>query len=214
MKCSTMELKEMLEFLKKKFGDGLVSVYVKGSYAMNEMREGSDIDLVVIFKETARVVFESLKGHEKYGLYSVSGLSLEELESGVKKGKGSSPGYFMYMVSEYKLLLGEDLAGKYFAKSAEDAFKDHKWYVEKMVVPGYEKGKNGFSELVKSCLWVEYNYTRKNGLKPYYSYKDIVDRSGKEIVLKAYSYWKEQPSEKEKDSFLQEFRDYLHSLKS
>ena len=195
-------------FIKEKFGEDLYSVYVKGTYVMGEMTEDSDVDLVVIFKENSREVFSELKGHMKFGNISISGFSLEELRTGVKKGKGSSPKNFMRMVEYYKLLYGQDVSKKNFPQqSKKESYDLLKEFIKQEMLPNY-KIKYGFSDLVKACLWLEFNHLALSK-DVNYSYKYISNNTDKELVKKAYKYKFEKPNEEEKEIFLKKFEKLL-----
>ncbi|MFT4260852.1 MAG: nucleotidyltransferase domain-containing protein [Candidatus Woesearchaeota archaeon] len=165
-----------IEYINEHLGEGVFAIYLKGSYLMKEMLPKSDIDLVVIFKESLRPTFNKIKGHEVLGPVSISGYSLDELKSGKKIGDSQSPKTFMNLVKHYKLLQGTSVLHKNFpSKSFEDTYKDHKKFLKEVFLPAFIEGKHSKQELYKQVLWLSYNELVVDHKNPPYSYKEIND---------------------------------------
>ncbi len=157
-------------------GPSLFAVYLKGTYLMKEMHSKSDIDLVVIFKESARSAFNKIRGHEVFGNVSISGYSLEELRSGQSITSEMNPKTFMNNAKHFKLIKGNSVLNKGFPeKSDKEVYEDHKEYLKNTFLPKYLDKKHSLSDLCKQVLWLSFNELKVKGLNPKYSYKSIYD---------------------------------------
>ena len=162
--------------IEEALGPSLFAIYLKGTYLMKEMNSKSDIDLVVIFKESERSSFNKIKGHEVFGNVSVSGYSLEELRSGKSTHSKQSPKTFMNNVKHFELIKGNSVSGKGFPqKTDKEIYEDHKSYLKNTFLPEYLSKKHSLNDLVKQVLWLSFNELKVKGLNPKYSYKAIHD---------------------------------------
>lgn len=196
-----------VKHINEHLGEGVFAIYLKGSYLMKEMLPKSDIDLVVIFKESLRDTFNKIKGHEVLGPVSISGYSLDELKSGKKVGDSQSPKTFMNLVKHYKLLQGTSVLDKNFpSKSLEDTYVDHKKFLTDVFIPGFLEGKYAKQDLYKQVLWLAYNELVAANKNPPYSYKEVNDLLPKDhIARRAYKLRFSGNDEK----FLEDLISYL-----
>ncbi len=203
------EINDAVKYILESLDENVYSIYVKGSFVMQEMLPTSDIDLVVIYRETAREAFNKIKGHEVRGSVSISGFSLDELRSGERKfGEGESPKSFMRFVKYYKLLHGKSVLGKFPMQSDEKALMGHKHFLKNSFIPGMERGDVPKDLLPKQILWMSFNELKVKGKNPDYSFKSINELLPQDHIGKrAYK----MRMGKEDKSFFEDVKKYLES---
>ena len=111
------ELEKTENILKKQ--TKILSIYVKGTFPRRETIQGSDVDLVLIFKEKnyeeqKNKIKQELKQKELNKI-SLSAYSTEELKTG-KTHQGKNTTRFSKHIDEYELLIGKKLNSKELKK--------------------------------------------------------------------------------------------------
>lgn len=92
--------REILEILEPYLHE-IVGIYLVGSYARGEVREGSDVDVLVITNQTNKRI--------KHGAYEIILISLDKIEATLKRN--AMP--LLPMLLEAKTIINEDLLKEY-----------------------------------------------------------------------------------------------------
>ena len=161
----------------------LVAIYIKGSFARREMKEGSDVDMVPI-------VTENKYDGAIFGVNSpeidpvcVVPLSLSEFRNNKLSSKGSytpdlraEPDLFLLKLKEYGLIYGVPLNPKeYPIRAKNKILRDEINKIRDGYVKAYQERVIGFQPLLKEVFWlIEWSQNLK-GKKVEHSFKGITE---------------------------------------
>ena len=205
--------------------EGLVSIYVKGSFVRREMNNKSDIDIMIIVEENKdmKKVDKLYKKYlDKFEIpLQLSGYSLKEL----KKGKLSKikttgihrplPIKLFALLSEHKLIYGKPLDKKKLKRRViKEDLKGMIESFEEFIFPSYKKKIIDFDFLVKQVLWLVYDEIRFSGKKIKCVWKDFerVILNKEHIFYDAIKFRSKKGNEKEKRNFIIKLKKYLGKL--
>ncbi|MFO7710453.1 MAG: nucleotidyltransferase domain-containing protein [Candidatus Woesearchaeota archaeon] len=202
----------------------IVAIYAKGSFVRREMNKKSDVDTVTILKESKYLKnLQQLEG--KYGdrykpQIQFSGYSLWELKRNKKTKHGNklraSPSRTVQHLDHYKLLYGEKLDKSDFHQgSREGHLRGMLHAFKEIFLPGYEKNKFGFSDLVKQVFWLVENEQIWKGKNPPHHWgrlaKSIKDEN--HIIHDALRYRLKPIKDKnERAKFIRKLKKYISEL--
>lgn len=202
----------------------LVAIYIKGSFARREMKEGSDVDMVPIVTENKYedAVF-SVNSSEIEPVIIVP-LSLWELGHNELYSKSdhvpdlrAKPDRFLKNLSECKLIYGSPLdPSKFFIREDKHALEEEIKRVLEGYIPAYESGRIDFSPLLKEVFWLVELEQNFKGKKVKHSFEGILIAAGDKnhIVHEAFKFRTgEYKNDKEKKAFIFKLKKYLSDLK-
>ncbi len=156
----------------------LVAIYIKGSFIRREMKRGSDVDIVPIVAENKyeKPIFELNK--PEITPCVIVPLSLWELKNNKLFTKNNSPrarpDRFIKYLSHYKLIYGKALNTTNFKiRTDEESFKALIKAFKKSFIPLYEKGKLGFSGIIKETFWLTELEQRIKLIIPIFSFRGV-----------------------------------------
>ena len=202
----------------------LVAIYIKGSFARREMKEGSDVDVVPIVTENKYedAVF-SVNSSEIEPAVVVP-LSLWELEHNeLYSGSDhlpdlrAKPDRFLKKLSDCKLIYGKPLdPSNFFIREDKHALEEEIKRVQEGYIPAYKSGRIDFSSLLKEVFWLVELEQNFKGKKVEHSFEGILMAVGDKnhIVHEAFKFRTgEYKSDKEKKAFIFKLKNYLSDLK-
>ena len=202
--------------------DELVAIYIKGSFARREMKEGSDVDMVPIVTENKYEGKVFRINSPEIDPVIVVPLSLWELEHNELFSKSDSlpdlrakPDCFLRRLNECRLVYGRPLDPReFFVRSDAEALKEQIRRVRDLWIPAYELGKVDFS--IKEVFWLVELEQNVRGIPVEHSYegimKSIKDRS--HIIYDAFKFRTgEYKSDAEKKVFIIKLKKYLSNIK-
>jgi len=198
----------------------LVAVYIKGSFVRREMKAGSDVDIVPIVTENKyeKSIF-AVNCPEIYPAI-VAPLSLWELKNNKLWAKNNTPrarpDRFVRKLKNFGLIYGKPLDILSFKVRAEkEALRALIKAFRKSFIPLYEKGKIGFSELVKETFWLVESEHEALGRKVPHSFKGISEiiKDKNHIAKDAYALRLHSTKDKTvRAKFIRKLRVYLGKL--
>lgn len=203
--------------------DALVAIYVKGSFARRELKEGSDVDMVPIVTE------DKCQG-AIFGVNSpaidpvcVVPLSLSEFRKNELSTKAdytpdlrAEPDLFLLRLGDYKLIYGAPLNPEEFpVRSKEQIVRDEIRKIREGYIQAYREGFIGFQPLLKEVFWlVEWEQTLR-GKEVAHSFEGITASVEDEshIVYDAFEFRKNSGFGKaEEEKFISKLEAYLNEL--
>ena len=201
----------------------ILSIYVKGSYAQDELQEGSDVDIVVILKsdEYLPAVYELT---EKFGEtteppFQIVAYTMEELQTGKwspNRTKNTSPvSLFVKQLDFFPLIYGVKPEGELFTRTDKKDLTALLSVFRTNFLPGIAAGSFKFHELVKQVLWLTEREQRALGNIPDYSWQKLADstKDKDHIIHLALKYRRQKEVSKEdQEEFLSKLQSYLESL--
>lgn len=201
----------------------LVAIYIKGSFARREMKEGSDVDMVPI-------VTENKYEGEVFGVNSIEiepvivvPLSYWELEHNKLYSKNdhtpdlrAKPDRFLKKLSECKLIYGIPLdTSKFLIREDKHALEEEIKRIRDGYIPAYESGKIDFSPLLKEVFWLVELEQNVKGNKVEHSFEGILKsvNDKNHIVYDAFKFRTgEYKTDSEKKAFIMKLKRYLSVL--
>ena len=202
----------------------VVAIYIKGSFARREMKNGSDVDVVPIVTKTKYEgkVFEVNSMGVKPCI--VVPLSLEEfrknkLMTSYKRSIDlrAKPDRLLAKLDECKLIYGNGLDAEKFPKrSDEKALKEEIKVLLKGYIPFYQKGELKFDFLLKEVFWLIELEQQVKGIKVKHSFKGIAEgiRDKNHIIHDAYKFRKKELKGKgDEKRFIMKLKKHLEKLK-
>ena len=205
--------------------DKLVAIYIKGSFARREMKEGSDVDMVPIVTENEdeSAVFDV--NDSDISPVVVVPFSLWEFEHNKLSTKSSyrpdlraEPDIFLKKLGAYKLIYGTPLdAASYSTREDRQIIKDEILKIRDGYIPAYMKGKTDFSSLLKEVFWLVELVQNIEGKKVAHSFKDISQsvKDKEHIIHAAYQLLvKSNRTKTEEVQFVEALKEYLAGLEN
>lgn len=203
--------------------ESIVSIYVKGSFAQDELLPDSDVDIVVILKdeEYLPAIYELT---EKYGNstnppFQVVAYTMKELETGEKainRTKNTTAvSRFVKHIDFLPLIYGTKPKEKLFTRTDEKDLSINISNFRNQYIPEYKKGKFSFKSLVKQVFWLVEAEQRFKGLNIGYSWQKLADsiNDPNHIIHLAIKYRKQNEiSKNEEKDFLKKLEEYLEGL--
>lgn len=209
-------------FPKKK----ICAIYVKGSFVRRELTPQSDIDIVIIVKDSrtlnqvtnfSKNHKESLKPAEIVTPYSL--WEFKHSKSYPHKLSKSPPAVFLYHLEHHKLIWGNPIAnGKYKVKSPQHRLKGLVNFLEHKYIPAYNRGESfGFRFLAKQVFWLtDLELTIKENYSSH-SFKDMAKhiKDKNHIIHNAIRIrnMKTTKDPRLREKFLKKLKIYLNKLK-
>jgi hypothetical protein len=205
--------------------NALVAIYIKGSFARREMKEGSDVDMVPIVTEDKyeEVIFGV--NSSEINPVCVVPLSLSEVRNNKLATKGSytpdlraEPDLFLLKLGECKLIYGTPLnPADYPVRSKDQIVRDEIKKIKKGYIKAYQEGVINFQPLLKEVFWlVEWEQNLK-GKKVNHSFKGITEsiKDKNHIVYDAFEFRKNPNRGKtEEKKFILKLEEYLNELET
>lgn len=195
----------------------LVAIYIKGSFVRREMKNGSDIDIVPIVTENKyeKNIF-AVNCPEIYPAIVVP-LSLWELKNNKLCTKNNTPrarpDRFVRKLKNFGLIYGEPLdVSNFKVRTEKEALYALIKAFRKSFIPLYEKGKIGFSELVKETFWLIESEQEALGRTVPHSFKGISEiiKDKNHIAKDAYALRLHSTKDKiVRDKFIRKLKKYL-----
>lgn len=206
--------KKILESLPEK---ELVAIYIKGSFARREMKEGSDIDIVPIIttNEYRKNIFK-LNGEDAQPAIIIP-LTIEELKINKLCDEKESetrakPDRFLRFINEAMLIYGKAIQAKnYPIRDDAQAFLDEKEIVKTCYIPLYEKGSIPFDPLLKEVFWMTEMELLSQGISVNHSFSSIATAvlNPHHIIHDAYPLRLHKPTPKEEKYFVKKLKQWL-----
>jgi len=201
----------------------IVSIYLKGSLARRELTKRSDIDFVVILRNSKFISrLKKIEGdyERKFALeLEVRGYTLQELKTGkrIKNISSTTPPYrFVKHLQNFKLIYGKDLKNsKLFKRSDKRDLITLVKHFKKSFLPMYEKKKIGFSDIVKQIFWLTENEQRLEGKDPPNNWKKLAKSiKNKDYIIHDALKYRLKPTKdkKERARFIKKLEMYLTKL--
>ncbi len=205
--------------------DALVAIYIKGSFARREMKEGSDVDMVPIVTEDKyeRDVFGV--NNPEINPVCVVPLSLSEFRNNKLSSKGNyipdlraEPDLFLLRLEECKLIYGTSLnPTDYPIRPKARIVRDEIRKIRNGYIKAYQEGVIGFQPLLKELFWlVEWEQDYK-GKKINHSFKGITEsiKDKNHIIYDAFEFRKNPNRGKaEERRFISKLEEYLDTLEA
>lgn len=194
--------------------DQLISIYIFGSYVREDFREGSDIDLRVIVKESKYIpnvrklndITKHFKPEVGVAVYSIWEMKHHK-RSKLNKTLGMAPGRWLRYLNHYKKIYGETLKSEdYKIKSVEDHLRGMEHAFIEIFIPRYKEF--GFQGFIKQVLWLENLKYEQKTEKNIYSFKELAKHS--KLAKEAYKHRQNKTkNEKIKQAFVEKVRKSL-----
>jgi predicted nucleotidyltransferase len=203
----------------------IFAIYVMGSFVRREMNNKSDVDIMVVVKNSKynkKIERINLDFGEKFNPeINLCVYSIWELKTGrrcksiLKKGK-PHPIKLAPLLPGYKLIYGKQIPLKILKKRCPkedvegmiDSF-------EEVLFPWYRKNIIDFDFLVKQIFWIVYDEQRARGKNPPYEWKNLKEfiKEKNHIVHEAYDF-RIHPTKNKKiqKSFIKKIKNYLKGL--
>ena len=199
------------------------AIYVKGSYIQGELKEDSDIDIVVILK-TKKYLPDVYKLTDDFGNttdmpFQAVAYTMDELQTGVlAQNRTKSPttiSIFVKQLDQLPLIYGLKPEGKLYTRTDIKDLTAQIGNFRKMFLPDFEKGNFHFKSLVKQVLWLVEREQRALGILPEYSWQRLANsiKDPDHIVHNTLKYRRGgEVSDKEKDEYMNKLNEYLEML--
>lgn len=100
---------ELVSALKKAHGDSLLSVLVHGSAVRGGWRDGSDVDLIIVLRESSRATLESMANALQGARWSARIEAMILLESEIVRAADVFPVFYDEIQRCHALLHGKDV---------------------------------------------------------------------------------------------------------
>lgn len=203
--------------------DKLVAIYIKGSFARREMKNGSDVDMVPIVAENKYQGAAFGANTREIAPVIIVPLSLWELENNKfftkwprKPDERAKPDRLLKKLNECKLIYGKPMnPKKYPIRDDKTALKDEIKIIKTGYIPFYKKGEIKFDPLLKEVFWLVELEQSILGKKVKHSFEGI-DKSVKNpdhIIHDSFELRKNPSVGKEK-KFILKLKKYLTELDS
>jgi len=201
--------------------DALVAIYIKGSFARREMKEGSDIDIVPIVTE------DQYEG-AVFGLNTpevqpacVIPLSISELKNNKLSSKGNftpdlraEPDLFLAKLNEYGIIYGNPLnPEEYPVRSENEILHSEINKIKHGYIKAYQEGIIDFQPLLKEVFWLVEWEQKAKGVDAEHSFEGIAQTitNRNHIIYDALDFRKNPNKEKE-EKFISKLEIYLNEL--
>ena len=204
--------------------DKIISIYAGGSFIRRDMNENSDVDILVVVKESKYL--NDLKRLDKaykekyHPKISIGRYSLWELKHGKLSKQGGAGQAGPIRVSKHlhhlKLIYGKQLdPKKLFQISDKDLLEKTINTFNQRFIPQYNQKKMWFTDIVKSTFWLIEAEELVKGNNPPHSWKglakSIKDRG--HIVQDALRYRMKKPKNLElRAEYIIKLKKYLARL--
>lgn len=203
----------------------LIAIYIKGSFARREMKEGSDVDMVPIVSENKYEGAVFGVNEPRILPVCVVPLSLWELKnnklftaSDYDPDLRAKPDRFLKKLNEFKLIYGKALKINDFPiRNDKEVLIEEILRIRQGYIPAYESKFIDFKALLKEIFWLvemEHNY---KGIQVEHSFKGIADvvKNEKHIIIDAYKFRTgELSGELEKEKFIEKLKAFLFELEA
>lgn len=229
-----MDLKEIAEasinkakevILKKIPNEEIISIYVKGSYVQDALREDSDVDIVVILKTeeylTKVYTLSEDKSNTDIIPFQIVAYTLGELQTGERasnRTKVTSPvSTFVKQMDNLPIIFGSKPEGKLFTRTDKKDLTGLLTAFSNTFLPDYRNNKFTFNEIIKQVPWLTEREQRALGVIPDYSWQKLADsiEDKNHIVHAALKYRKQvEISNEEKEAFMIQLDEYLKYLEA
>jgi predicted nucleotidyltransferase len=218
---SAQKAKELI--LREIPNEEIISIYIKGSLARQELNADSDVDIVVILKTDKYFPQLYMLSDDSSNTaefpFQIVGYSLEELKTGVwskNRSRPTSPiSTFVKHLDHLPLMYGVKPGDKLFTRTDLKDLQALLTAMRDKFIPEYNDGKFEFKDLIKQTIWLTEREQRALGHKPDYSWKklaDLVDND-EHIIHKALKLRSQNIiSEKDREDFLIELKKYIDYL--
>jgi hypothetical protein len=204
--------------------DKLFAIYIKGSFARREMKEGSDVDMVPIVTENKYEGAVFGVNSPQINPVVVVPLSLWEFKhnklwtkSSIKPDLRARPDRFLKKLKDCKLIYGRSLNPKdYPIRSDREALIDEIKLIQSGYIPAYKNGKITFDPLLKEVFWLVELEQSVAGNKVKHSFEGIAKSVGdmNHIVHEAINLRKiKDRSKAQERSFIVKLEEHLKRLK-
>jgi predicted nucleotidyltransferase len=201
--------------------EDIIAIYVKGSFIRREMNKKSDVDTLTILKYSKHLkTLEKLKNKYRKSYepnLEFAGYSLWELKTNKKSKFGkqdrAAPSRAVQHLEHYGLIYGKSIKKEdFFQGSDEKRFFSMVKTFRSLFLPNYEKGKIGFSDIIKQVFWLVENEQKFLGKNPPHSWRGL-NNSIKERnhIIHDTMYLRENSTKDRKirDKYLLKLDNYL-----
>ncbi|HII15325.1 MAG TPA: hypothetical protein HA362_03345 [Nanoarchaeota archaeon] len=204
--------------------NALVAIYIKGSFARREMKEGSDVDMVPIVAENKYEGAVFGVNSPEIEPVCVVPLSLWEFRHNKLFTKGNytpdlraEPDLFLKKLDEFKLIYGQPLdAAQFPIREDRGIMRSEIHKIREGYIPAYREGVIDFLPLLKEVFWLAELEQALKGKRPGHSFNGIVKSvNSTHIAHAAFGLRKKRVHNKaEEKRFISQLNRYLAELEN
>jgi len=215
--------KSIFEILPKNI---IISIYVKGSFPLRQMDKDSDVDFVVVIKDSSYLEkikeFDGKNRNICIPPLNLSAYSIDELKENKRFGGGkirASPDLFVRYLERYELIYGLNLKkDDYKMRDIETLIKSRLKAFRAVFIPMYldkTKKKLGFGDLIKQVFYLVELELELNGKTVPRTWKelDVLIKNKNHIIHDTYNLRVNYTKYKnKKETYLGKLEKYLSAL--